>query len=123
MSSRLLERLCHVVTVSHVATPANARIAITARTGAGIRATVAVSRSRIPAGYRPRSVGPVVVEPRCGEDRDRVQPGGETCELRPEGEPSLSLQLVEPSGQAGVLGRSDHADVRDLVILAPAAPA
>src|SRR5689334_14611748 len=98
MSSRLLERLCHVVTVSHVATPANARIAITARTGAGIRATVAVSRSRMPAGYRPGSIGPVVGEPRHREDRDRVQPGRQARELGPERDGALALQLVEPPG-------------------------
>src|SRR4051794_33213620 len=119
MSRRLLDRFCQVVTVSHVATPANARNAITARTGAGIRMTAAVSRSRIPAGYRPWSVAPVVLEPGHGEDRDRVEAARQPRELGPEPRLAAPLQLLEPAGQARGLRGSDGADVRALAVLGP----
>ena len=73
MSSRLLDRLCHVVTTSHVATPANAAMATRVRASGGMRSTVAVSRSRIRRGYRPLLVGPVAGELGDLEDRDGVE--------------------------------------------------
>ena len=63
-----LERLCHVVTVSHAATAAKATTASTARARGGTRSTVAATRSRIPAGYRSGSFGPIVWE---SGDRER----------------------------------------------------
>src|SRR3954454_11468125 len=114
MSSRLLDRLCHVVTTSQVATPANARIATSVRASGGMRSTVAVSRSRIRRGDRAWSVLPVAGELGHLEHGDGPQPADDAGELGSDRDRAAPLQLLVPTEDARVAGPVDGADVGEL---------
>src|SRR4051812_11179232 len=114
MSSRLLDRLCHVVTTSHAATPAKAAIARRARASGGMRSTVAVSRSRIRRGYRPRSALPVAGELGHLEHRDRVEVAHDAGQPAIQRSGAVASEPFEPPGKTRVLGAVDRTHVREL---------